>query len=108
MTGHPKTLGKIRLELNAAAGHLEDFAALVATKMMVMFLARNLVTSRFPWQSDRGQPVLFHQSRYVAVNGGNADALDQFSGIVERLLRRKRTIRAEKSRPNGVFLPGLS
>ena len=108
MTGHEKTPGKIRLELNAAAGHLENFAAFVAAKVMMMFLARNLVTRGLPGQNNRGQPVLFHQSRYIAVDGCNADALDHLSGRVKRLFRRKRTIRAEKSRPNGVFLPCLS
>ena len=51
MTGDLKALRKVRLELNAAAGHLEDFAALVAAKMMMMLFARNFIARRLPRQS---------------------------------------------------------
>ena len=108
MTGHLKAFGKIRLELNAAAGHLEDLAALIAAKMMVMFLARNFIASRLPGQSDRGQPVLFHQSADIAIAGCYADPFHQLSGVTQRLFRRKRPIRTEKRRANGIFLPRLS
>ena len=54
MTGHLKASGKVRLELNAAAGHLKNFAALVAAKMMVMLFARNFVARCLSRQGDRG------------------------------------------------------
>ena len=108
MACHLKAFGKVRLELNAAAGHLEDLAALVAAKMMVMLLARNFVARRLSRQSDRDQPLLFHQSADIAINGCNADAFHQLSGVAQRFFRRKRPIRAQKRRTNGVFLPRLS
>ena len=105
MAGDPKALRKIRLKLNAAARHLEDLMALVAAKMMVMFLARDLVPGRLSRQGDRGQPVLFQKIADVAINRRNADALYPFPGVVQRLFRRKRTIRAQERRPNRIFLP---
>ena len=108
MTGHPEALGKIGLELNAAAGHLEDLAAFVAAKMMMMFLPRDLVSRGLSRQSNRGQPVLFEQRSNIAVDRRDANAFHQLLRIVERFFRRKRAVRAKKGRPNRIFLLCLS
>ncbi len=108
MAGHPEALGKIGLELNAAAGHFENLAAFIAAKMMVVFLPRNLVARGLPRQSDRGQPVLFKQRSNIAINRRDANAFHQLFRIVERLFRRKWAVCAQESRPNRIFLLCLS
>ena len=82
VAGHLKALGKVRLKLNAAAGHLKNFAALVAAKMMVMLFARNFIARRLSGQSDRDQPVLFNQGADVPIHGRDADAFHHLASVV--------------------------
>ena len=108
MPGNLEASREVRLGLDVAAGHLEDFVADGAAEVMVMFFAADLVPRGLARNRDGGQPLFFDQRGDVAIDGRDADALDFFLGVGQRFFRRQRAVRADERGSNRVSLSGVS
>jgi hypothetical protein len=88
--------------------HLEHSRALAAAEVVVVFLARGLVSRRLAWKLHDLEPPLVHESLDRTVDGRDAEARRDPYGCVEHFTRGQRTTRLEKRRPDRLTLPGLS
>jgi len=99
---------QLRLHLHGTSLHLEDLAASVAVKMMVVLFTGHLVSRRLTGNLHRSQPFVLDQRSDVPVHGRNADPFDLFLGVGKGLLRRERSVGADEGTTNCIFLPGLA
>jgi hypothetical protein len=88
--------------------HLVHARALAAPEVVVMLLARGLVSRWLAWDLDDLEPLLVHESLDRAVDGRDAKPWRPRHGCVEHLTRGQRTTRLQKHRSDRLALPGLS
>ena len=104
MAGDSEAARELRPQLDAAAFHLKDFAAGVAMKVVMVRLAGYLVACRLAGKLDAHEPLVFYKARDIAVDGRDADALDDFLRESEGLFGRERPIRFQKGGAYGLLL----
>lgn len=104
MAGHSKAAWKLWAKTEVAAFQLVDFAAAVATEVVVMRLAGNLVAKRLTGHRDGGEPVALQKGPNVAVDGGDAEAADLSLCGGQHLLRREWPVGSLKCFSDRSFL----
>lgn len=108
MAGHAESLRKLSLHRNSTSFDLVDLPAIIAVKVMMMFLACDLVTGRLARDLDGNKPLFGDQQVDIPIDGGNTHRLYLGLGGPKRLFRRQRPVGLEESIANRFFLPGLS
>jgi hypothetical protein len=82
--------------------------ALAASEVVVVLLARGLVSRRLARELHDLQPFLFHESLDRPVDRRDAEPWRTRHRCVEHLTRGQRTTRLHKHRSDRLALPGLS
>ena len=107
VAGHSKASRQLRLELDTTPFHLKDFAAGVAVEVVMVFLARYLVTRRFTRELNTYQPLVIDQVSNVAVDRRDADSFHLLLRIGEGFLWREWPVRIQERRSNSLLLSGI-
>ena len=76
MACHPEAAWKLGVQSEFASLQFEDLATSIATKMMMMGLARHLIPQCLSRHGNRRQPVTFQQCADIAVDRGDAQPFD--------------------------------
>lgn len=101
MAGDVETARELGLETQVTTLELKHLAATVAAEVMMVRFAGDLVAHGLAGHRDGSEPVTLEQRADVAVDGGDAEAFHFRLGRREDLIRRERTIGAEKGLPDG-------
>ena len=108
VAGVLEAAGELGPGVHLAAFELVDGAADVALEVMVMGFAGNLVASGVAGDFDGGEPLVFDEVAYVAIDGGDADGFNLFLSEGEGFVGRERTIGLEECGADRVFLAGVA
>lgn len=99
-----KSTWKLWLELCNAACQLIESSALITVKMMMMLLACQLVSGRFPRDLYRLEPSLFYKGLNIAINSCNSESRMVSLGAFKSFFRRKWSIGLCKGVSDSRFL----
>jgi hypothetical protein len=100
--------GEFGFNGDGAAGDFEDALAVAAGEMVVVLFAGDFVAGGLAGKFNRGEPAFFEEGFDVAVNGGDADALDVGLGKFEDLKGPERAADAFKDFADGRLLAGVA
>jgi hypothetical protein len=90
--------------VESAAGYLEKPIARPALKMMVVFLARNLIERSQFGRIDPFQPPLLHKKLQIAIYGCLIQRAHRPAPGFQNFINAQRSIRFEKNLLNGIPL----
>ena len=104
MTSGMEPTRQTGLDLVHTAFQFIKLATVVAVEVVMMLLARNLVTRRFTWNLNRGQPAILDQRFDVSINGSNSQTLVVLLRGRQSFFQRERSISLGKCFADSVFL----